>query len=287
MNFILSTEDTCDLSEQTLRAKGISHIKMAYRVGEDDYGADSGRALDNAVFFDRMRNGERTSTSMINEQCAYEYFSALLQSEKDVLHIAFASACSGTYDSLRAAAERVNEEYPNKVYVVDSKCESTGEGLLVVLCAEYAEQGHTVLQTKAYAEETRGKVNLLFTVDNLKYLAAGGRVTKTTAFIGNLLSIKPLLYVNEAGQLIPAGKVMTRKLSLNRLIEKTKEKFSGESRKIYVSHGDCLQDAKFVAAKLSEALDAEVAIEEIGTVIGSHSGPGTLAVFFLGRERSF
>ncbi len=285
-DFIISTETTCDLSLNTLFELGISYISLEYFIGQDQYGAN-GLSLENKDFYARMRKGEKTSTSMVNDKRAKDYLERLLKQGKDVLHISFASACSGTHDAFVRASNELNQIYPNKVTVVDSRCESSGQGLLVRLCVEKKNSGATLIEVKEYCEEIMHKINLLFTVDNLKYLVAGGRVSKSSAIIGNVLSVKPMLYVDKNGKLTLGSKVLGRKLSLSKLAKMTIEKFSGECPYVYISHADSYEDACYVAKKISDNLPVQVFIEQIGPVIGSHAGPGTIAVFFLGKDRTF
>ncbi len=285
MNFIISTENTCDLSNQYLTDNEISVIKMSYFVSGVEYGADTDNEMDIKEFYNCMRNGETVSTSLVNKTRAYEYFSELLKSGKDIIHIAFASACSGSYDNFLEASKELNEKNENKIFVIDSRCESAGQGLLVKLVYEYAKT-HDIQETITYANAVKRRIQLLFTVDDLKYLARGGRISKTTAKVGTLLNIKPILSVDEEGKLTQRIKVITRKASLNRLVEKTKAKFSSESDLIIIGHSDCIDDAQFVKDRLS-SLSSRIEIENIGPVIGAHSGPGTLAIFFLSTNREF
>ncbi|MBR7110255.1 MAG: DegV family protein [Clostridia bacterium] len=287
-NFIISTETTCDLSSQTLSDLDVSAISMEYSVGGEIFGGDSKNTISNKDFYAKMRKGAKTHTSMINDERAKNYLLSLLSRNTDVLHISFASVCSGTCDAFLRASKEINATSKNKVYVVDSKCESTAQGLLVKLCAEKRKSGASLSETKEYCEAVLSKINSLFTVDNLKYLEAGGRISKSTAIIGNVLSVKPILYVDETGKLTQGGKVISRKLSLSKLAKLTSEKFSGECNQICVSHADCTIDCNFVVKKLQSLLpSAQIFTEEIGPVIGAHSGPSTIAVFFVGKDRSF
>lgn len=286
-DFLISTESTCDFSEERLNGLSVSVIKMPYYVDDEEFGGDTGRELDQKTFYDKMRNGSKTHTSMINEESAKEYFSSLLKEGKDILHVSFAKACSGTYDNMLKASEELNKTSTNKIYVVESKCESSAQGLLVELCVSQKKSGKSIQEVFDYANDVKERINSLFTVETLKYLEAGGRVSKTTAIVGNILNIKPLLYVNSEGKLIAGGKVVSRKLSLSKLAKMTTEKFSGEYNKIYVSHCDCEDDASFVAQKIASVTKANILLENIGPVIGSHSGPGTIAIFFLGKDRRF
>ena len=285
MNFIISTENTCDLSREYLTSNDVRVINMSYTVGAEEYGGDTGRELDVKEFYNKMREGEKTSTAMINETIATEYFTNLAKEGKDVLHISFASACSGTYESMLKASRALYQNAKTKTYVVDSLCESAGQGLLVKLVVEYAKT-HTIKETYDYTNDVKNRVNLLFTVEDLSYLARGGRISRVSATVGNALKIKPLLSVDEVGKLTPRTKVMTRRLSINKLIEKTKEKFTGESSKIIIGHSDCTETAEKVKSELL-CLTSDIEIENIGPVIGAHSGPGTLAIFFLGKDRAF
>ncbi len=260
---------------------------MAYLIDGAEYGGTTNKDLGAKDFYSLMRKGAKTSTSMINEQNAKDYFEALLSSGKDILHISFAKACSGTYDNMKKVSDALNATHANKIYVVDSKCESTAQGFLVELCYQKAKSGLSAKEVFDYAEEVKERINSLFTVDNLKYLEAGGRVSKASAVMGNILKIKPLLYVNEEGKLLAGGKVMGRKLSLNKLAEMTAKKITNESSRIYVSHCDSESDAVFLGEKITALTGRSVTLENIGPVIGSHSGPGTVAVFFVGENRTF
>lgn len=287
-NFIISTESTCDLSLDYTLSRKIHVIDMEYIVDGEIFGGGSGKNLPHTLFYNKMREGAKTSTSMVNEETAREHFTNLLKSGQDILHIAFAKACSGTYDNLVRVAQELNEKSQNKIYVLDSKCESTGEGLLVDLCVNKRDEGKSISETYSFLEDIRDNLNLLFTVDNLKYLAAGGRISKSTALIGNIAKIKPMLYVDVTGKLTMGGKALGRKNSLAKLASMTVEKFSGEYKKIFVSHADCIEDANFVIEKIKAKLpDTEIVLGEIGSVIGSHSGPGTIAIFFVGDVRAF
>lgn len=286
MNYIISTENTCDLSAQTLSNYNVSVLNLTYSVDGEEYGGNTNKELPISEFYAQMREGALTKTSMANRERAKEYFEKLLENGKDILHISFASACSGTYDNVVAVANELNEKNANKIYVVDSLAESLGQGLLVEMVVRFSKE-HTILQTLDYANDVKNRIYMLFTVSDLKYLARGGRISKTSATFGNVLNIKPILSVDEGGKLIARTKVFSRKISLSRMIEKTKEKFNREYCKIYIGHADCKEDAEVVAKKLIYALDVPVQIENIGPVIGAHSGPGTLAIFFTANDRSF
>ena len=286
MDFIISTDSTCDLSTCQLEQMKVPVVSLAYSVNGVEYGNESGKNLSIKEYYNAMRQGDKTNTSRITTNQAYEFFSALLSQKKNILHICFSSALSGTYESVKAVADQLNSQNENKIIVIDSKCACLGEGLLVSLVCSYAKS-HTFTQTIEYAEKTKDKIVHLFSVDDLKYLCAGGRVSKAAAMVGSMLKIKPVLCVDETGRLIPKAKCIGRKSSLNKLIDKTIEHYTGESEKVIVAHADCKQDAEYITTALKEKLGVNAQIGEIGFVIGGHAGPGTIAIFFVGENRTF
>ncbi len=284
-DFILSTESTADLSQDFLKEKQINTINMLYTVDGKEYGEEGEENLLPHEFYKAMAEGKSTHTSMINEKRATVYFTRLLSLGKDVLHISFSSACSGTYECLKAVSEKLNQENNNKIYVVDSKCASGGQGLLVEYVAEYAKT-HDAKESYQYALNLRSKVNHVFTVDDLKYLARGGRISKTSSVIGNALRIKPVLYVDDDGRLTPLLKVISRKSALTTIANLVAQNTCNLTDRITVCHADCLEEAKFVCEKLEKLTGITPKIDNIGYVIGCHSGPGTIAVFFLSENRT-
>lgn len=286
MDFIIATDSTSDLPKEMLRELNVQSRDMLYYVNDIEYGKDDSNQLEFHEFYEAMRNDSRTSTSMINEEAAREFLTLLLKEGKDVLYLAFASALSGTYDNFKRVAAELNEKNENKVYVVDSKCASGGEGLFVTLVSLKRAEGASFEETCKYADEVRDRVIHYFVVDNLKYLARGGRLSKGSAFIGNILNIKPVLHVDEIGRLVPIKKVLGRKKSLLTLVDKMVERYNKESDIVYITHGDCYDDAKFVADEISLKLGLTAKILPLSYVIGSHSGPGTVALFFTGDSRT-
>lgn len=283
MEFFIATDSTCDLTQEMLEEMDIRCAVLSYSVNGEEYGND--KAVDAKTFYDMMRNGAKTATSMINESDATDFLSELLSQGKDVVFLAFASALSGTYNSFVNAAKYLNEKSKNKVYVVDSQSASGGEGLFVTLVNEKRREGLTAEQTYNYALKLRGRVLHYFVVDDLKYLARGGRLSRGSAFLGTLLKIKPVLHVDEVGRLIPIKKAVGRKKSLKLLVDKMLERYNGESKTVYITHGDCYDDAKLVADEIIEKTGLSPVILPLGYVIGSHSGPGTVALFFTGDTR--
>lgn len=286
MSFIIATDSTCDLTKEMLRSMNVLSLDMMYFVNDVGYGKDEANALQFHEFYDAMRNGARTSTSMINEETAESFLTQLTADGNDVLYLSFAGALSGTYENFKRVAEKLNASSDRKICVVDSKCASGGEGLFVTLVAQKRDAGATFDQTCAYAEEIRDRVIHYFVVDDLKYLARGGRLSKGSAFFGNMLNIKPVLHVDELGRLVPIKKVIGRKKSLKALVDKMEERYNKESDVVYITHGDCYDDAKYVADEITAKFGLPVKIIPLSYVIGSHSGPGTVALFFTGDTRT-
>ena len=213
---------------------------------------------------------------------------SLAEEGKDILAIAFSSGLSGTYESYLAAAKQIGEKFPErKVVVVDSLCASLGQGLFVDYIVKKADAGVDLAETAAYAEDLKLHICHIFTVEDLFHLKRGGRVSTGTAIVGTLLNIKPVLHVDDAGHLIPIGKSMGRKKSISALVDKMAElNVSGDDEPIFISHGDCKKDVDLLVSLVKKKFgEREIFINEIGSVIGTHSGAGTLAIFFRGEHR--
>ncbi|EEG48254.1 EDD domain protein, DegV family [Blautia hydrogenotrophica DSM 10507] len=241
-------------------------------------------------FYDRMRKGSMPTTAQVNPEDARALIEPYLKAEKDVLHIAFSSGLSGSYNSARIAGEELQEEYPDrKIVVIDSLAASLGQGLLVYLAQKKKEEGKTMDEVAQWVMEHRLNMVHTFTVDDLNHLYRGGRVSKTTAVVGGVLNIKPVLHVDDEGKLIPVGKVRGRKKSLLALVDMMEEKlgnYKNSCDTIFISHGDCEQDAQFVVDKIKEKYPIKtVLMNHVGATIGAHSGPGTVALFFVGENR--
>lgn len=280
---IISTENTSDLTDEILQQRDISCIKMHYFLDGKEF--DGSEAFDSKAFYDAMRNGSNTKTSMVNEFDAEQYLTELLKTGKDVVHISFASACSGTAANFIRVAEKLNKENENKVYVVDSLSESGGQGLLVTLVDDYAQQGKSAKEVFEYAEALKHRICHYFCVEDIAYLARGGRISKFKAFIAGIMKIKPVLYSDPEGRLVAISKEMSRKKSLLKLVEFMQNKYNGESNRIYICCADCNEDGRFVADKIKEQFNLDAEIMPLGPVIGSHSGPGTVALFFTANDR--
>ncbi len=286
MSFILATDSACDLPKEMLAEMNIESRDLTYIIDGVEYDDDVSDKVEFHEFYDKMRNGAKTNTSMINEDAARSFMTELLQRGEDILYLSFDSALSGTYANFKRVAEELNATAKNKICVVDSLCAAGGQGLFVTLVNEKRLSGASFDETCEYAENIKQHIMHYFTVDDLKYLARGGRLSKGTAIVGNLINIKPVLHVDPIGRLVPFKKVFGRKKSVKALFERMVERYNGESKLVYISHGDCYDDAKLLADMIKEQFGLDVKFLPLDYVIGSHSGPGTLALFFTGDDRT-
>lgn len=283
-NIIISTENTTDLTNLQMAERGLSVANIHYFLNDVEY--DGTEEFDSKAFYDAMRSGASTKTSLINEYDVEQYLTQLLKQGKDIVHIGFASALSGTCSNFIKVAEKLNKDSKNKIYVVDSLSQSGGHGLLVTLVDDYANLGKSAEEVYKYAEELKHRICHYFCVDSIKYLARGGRVSKVAAFIGGIAGIKPVLHTDEAGRLVAIGKELSRKKSLNKLVEHMKVKYNHISDRVYISGADCDADVKYVADKITEFFGIVPEVFQLSPVIGSHSGPGTVALFFTADNRA-
>lgn len=287
MSFVLHTDSACDIRADILKEWGVGLTPLTFRFdGKDEVYTEADMSI--AEFYDKMKGGAVAKTAAINVAEFKEAFTPYLKDGKDVLYLAFSSGLSTTCNSALIAAEELSEEYPdNKIVVIDTLAASAGQGLIVKLVLEKKNSGASFEETVAYAKEICPKLAHWFTVDDLVYLKRGGRVSAAAAFVGGVLGIKPVLHVDDEGHLISMSKVRGRKPSLMALIKKYGELAEDtKGGKVFISQADCMEDAKFVADTLKKQYGAEVEhITEIGPVIGAHAGPGTLAVFFIAKER--
>lgn len=288
-DFIIMTESTCDLPRAYAIQHGLAVIPMSYTVDLQEYKGTEGSDLTPQAFYDKIRAGSMPKTSQVTPDEWTQYFKPHLDKGLDILLISFSSALSGTYGSARTAAEELAAQYPEqKIIVIDSKCASLGQGLLVHYALEHRKLGEDIEATAAYVRALAPNICHYFTVDDLHYLHRGGRVSKAAAVIGSMLGVKPVLHVDDEGRLIPIGKVRGRKQSLSTLVDKMAAKTNGvDNRWVFISHGDCAEDAGYVARLVQQKTGiSNVLTGDIGPVIGSHSGPGTVALFFIGNGRS-
>ena len=288
-NFIITTDTTCDLPAEYIRAHGIGMLSLTYTLNETTYSWE--QPLPVKDFYDHMRNGSLPTTSQANPEEAKALFEQIIrEQDADILHIAFSSGLSGSYNSSRIAANELLEDYPeHRIIVVDSLCASLGEGLLVHKAVCLKEQGSSLDETAAWLEENKLHLVHNFTVDDLFHLYRGGRVSKTAAFVGTMINLKPILHVDDEGHLIPLAKVRGRKKSLAALVDAMEKQVGGWRDKndiIFISHGDCEEEAQLVADLIKKRLGYEsFLINYVGPTIGAHTGPGVIALFYMGDFR--
>ena len=286
--YVITTDNNADLPESYYREHGVGCMYLSYTIDGVHYTHEN--FMDEPEFYEKMRAGSMPTTAQVNPEEAKELFEPYLKEEKDILHIAFSSGLSGTCNSCRIAAEELMEEYPErKIIIVDSLSASLGQGLLVYLAQKKKEEGQDLDAVAEWAEQHKQNIVHLFTVDDLNHLYRGGRVSKTTAVLGGMLNIKPILHVDEEGKLIPIGKVRGRKKSLLELADLMDKKigtYASSCDTVFISHGDCLEEAQYLSGKIKEKYQVKTEIiNYVGAVIGAHSGPGTMALFFVGDER--
>lgn len=286
-NYVIFTDSACDIKPELLKSWGVECIDLSFRFDEDDreyFNSD----MEITDFYRIMREGGIAKTSAINPDRFLSIFETILKQGKDILYLGFSSGLSTTCNSARMAAEELKERYPErKLLIVDTLAASAGQGLLLYLVLQKKNEGATIEDAYAYAKEMKLHICHWFTVDDLVYLKRGGRVSPTVALVGKALGIKPVLHVDNAGKLISMGKVRGRKASIAALAEKCTGMIQDpKDATVFISHGDCPEDAETLANLVKEKTGATVSIiTHVGTVIGAHSGPGTLALFFVGKER--
>lgn len=282
--FIVSAENTCDLPQSILSELNIRIINLHYYLDGEEYPCDN---FNPSAFYKRIREGAACSTSQPNREEFFEFFTAMLEEGYDILHLAFSSVLSGTYSNACSVAEELRQKYPErKITVIDTRCQSGGQGLFVELTARRAAEGVGYEECVEFALSHIQRVNHIFTINDLRSLARSGRVSNAEAFIGNLLQIKPLLYTDPEGRLTPYQKMFSRKLSLNGLADKVKNMYDGDCKKIYITHSDCEKDANYVADKLRQIPGVEeVRLFPLNPVIGCHTGADTIAIFFTSADR--
>lgn len=286
--YIITTDNNSDLPESFYQEHRVGCTYLSYSIDDRMYTKDS--FLPTKEFYAKMRGGAMPTTAQVNPESVKELMEPYLIEGRDILHIAFSSGLSGTYNNSRIAAEELAEKYPQrKILVLDSLCASLGQGLLIYYAVKLKEGGKSMEETANWVMSHRKHLVHLFTVDDLNHLHRGGRVSKTTAIVGGMLSIKPVLHVDDEGKLVSIGKVRGRKKSLQALVDGMQERigsYASECDTIFISHGDCEEDARYVEKKVRELYPIRtVIVNDVGATIGAHSGPGTVALFFLGDRR--
>ncbi len=282
-NTIISLEATCDLPKEIIKQKDFRVIDLQFLIDGKEYSS----AEDDIVscgLYQKMKNGAKTSTSQINKQLYVEFFQGLLKEGKDVLHLAFSSGLSQTCQSAIDASVEVNKGSKNKVYVIDSLCACAGQGLFAILAKEFLDDGNSIDETIVSLEKMKLNLSHVFSVDNLKYLANGGRIKKSSAIVGNVLHIKPVMKMDNAGHLVLVQKVISRRKAIKEIFNKYVETFDSKFSHCIISHADCYEDAKTLSQFIKDFRGIDCAITDLGPIIGSHSGPGTLALFFVAKS---
>ena len=285
--YIIFTDSSCDLSQDMLIDRGVASASLSFRF-DDDKKEFSNNELPIKEFYDKMRQGGVAKTSAANAETFAIEFEKILKNKNDILYIGFSSGLSTTFNSARLAAESLKGKYPErKILLVDTLAASAGIALLLDMVIEKKKSGATIEEAAEYAENNKLKICHWFTVDDLVYLKRGGRVSAAAALVGNMLGIKPVLHVDNDGHLVNVAKVRGRRASILALASKYGELCDDEGNKIvYISHADCLAEAEELGKIIKEKYGAETKlITNVGTVIGAHAGPGTIALFFVGKER--
>ncbi len=285
-DYIITTSSTADLPVEIREKFNIELNYLTFTIDGVDYKEED---MPYKEFYNGMRNkGSLPKTSACNVMDTVVLFEKHVKEGKDILHISFSSGLSSTYDNECIAAKEVMESNPDSnIIVIDSLCASLGQGLLVYYAARMKEKGCSMKEVAEWVENNKLHICHQFTVDDLHHLHRGGRVSKTVAVIGTIVSVKPVLHVDNEGHLIPLKNVRGRRKSLETLVDNMLEQIEGyDNEAIFIGHGDCIEDAEYVANLVTETTGIKnIVIGYVGTVIASHSGPGTLALFFMGKER--
>ena len=287
-DFVIVTDSSIDMTREMETELGIKVAQLDIVI-EGEAGSVPNNAVDIKDVYAKLRAKKTISTSAVSIGRFTDLFSQILsESETDILYLGFSSGLSSTYSSATVALGDMQEEYPDrKLYAVDTLCASMGQGLIVYLACKKKESGATIEEVRDYVEGLKLKLCHWFTVDDLFFLKRGGRVNAATAVLGTMLSIKPVLHVDNAGKLINVSKAKGRKAAISAMFDNMKNSMIPEENTVaFISHGDCIEDAEYLAGRIKNELGIkDVVISYVGPVIGSHSGPGTLALFYVGTQR--
>lgn len=289
-SFILFTDSCVDLPNKLAKELDLTVLPLTVNVEGKEYkNYLDEREIKTKDFYDMLREHKKTSTSQVNSTTFVDYIEPLLKEGKDVLVISFSSALSGTFNGAVTAAEELKELYKDrKVIVIDSKCASMGQGLLVYYAAKLKQEGKSIEEVAEWVEKNKLRISHLFTVGDLNHLKRGGRLSSSKALLGTILRVKPILNVSLEGKLVQTDKTRGRKSSIDMMVERMVKTIENpEEQIIFISHGDCIEDAKYAESQIRNKLNVkDVLINYVGPVIGSHSGVGTLAMFYLGNDRN-
>ena len=289
MRYRIITDSTGDLTPELIRDLQLTVIPMEFTIDGKSYrNYPDGHEMSAKAFYHLLRAGKTSTTAQINAHEFMDWADPILQAGEDILYLAFSSGLSGTCQSAYMAKEELSARYPDrKIYVVDSLAASMGEGLLAYYASKMQLEGKTIDEVYQWLQDNKLHLCHWFTVDDLNHLKRGGRVSSAAALFGTMLGIKPVPHVDDAGHLIPVAKIRGRRQSLDSLVAHMEETVTNpEEQVIFISHGDCEKDAQYVADQIRAKWNVkEIVLNEIGPVIGTHSGPGTVALFFLGSKR--
>lgn len=288
-DFIILTDSSADLGAAMVQELGVSVVPLTFMMeGASFRNYPDNRDMDPHIFYEKQRAGTITTTAAANMVDFSEAAEPHLKEGKDVLILAFSSGLSVTCHSAHLAAEELAEQYPDrKIFAVDTLCASLGQGLLVWHAAQQKKAGRSIEEVRDWVEENKLRLCHWFTVNDLMHLKRGGRVSTATALVGTMLSIKPVMHVDNEGHLINMSKTRGRRASLLALVDQMEQTaLEPEHQTVFISHGDCLEDAQFVADEVQRRFGTkDIYLNYVGPVIGAHSGAGTVALFFLGKER--
>ena len=288
-DYVIMTDSCCDLTDRMARDLELEVLPLTMHMDGQDYPNDlAGTAISNQEFYKRIRAGKLATTSAVNVGQFQDAMRRVLESGRDIVCVCFSSALSTTYQSAVIAAEDLRAEFPEaEIHVVDSLSASLGQGLLLYLAVEQKRKGLTAAELAKWVEDNRLTVCHWFTVDDLNFLKRGGRVSATTALLGTMLSIKPIMHTSDEGKLVPVSKARGRKAAIAALLDKIEAlSVHPEKQTMFICHADCEEDAKAVAQTIQDRFGTPtVHINYIGPVIGSHTGPNTMGIFFVGTQR--
>ena len=290
MNFEIVTDSSCNLVEDMIDDFGLHILPLTFMVDGEQYQSYlKGQHTDLAQFYTMMREGKVITTSLPNLADSEALMRGLLEQGRDVLYLGFSSGLSGTYEATELLIRDLAKEFPDRtMYAVDTLAASGGEGLLIWHAVQRARAGASIEEVRDWVEENKLHLAHWFTVDDLMFLVRGGRVSKTAAWAGTMLNIKPVMHVDDEGRLVPLEKVRGRKKSLNALVDHMEKAALPpiDEQMVFITHGDCIEEAEYVAEQVKERFGVkEVVINYVDPVIGAHSGPGTMALFFLADKR--
>lgn len=288
-SFEIMTDSTANLPDGIIVRQELSILSLTYTVDGVEYrGYQKGKGIPAVPVYDMMRSKKEIRTSLVNGQEAYDAAEQIVKKGQDILYVGLSSGLSGTFQAVQMAFTELQEEYPERSLIaVDSLSAAMGEGILVRRAVQMREEGCTIRETAEWLQENLLHVCHEFTVEDLFFLKRGGRIGTAAAVLGSALKVKPVLYVDDEGHLTPAGKVRGRKKSLDALADRMEQKIvSPEEQTVYIAHGDCLADADYLADKIRRRIPAKkIQVEMLEPVLGAHSGPGTVGLFYIGEHR--